>query len=266
MKGWLGLIIGLAGGFATGFAVSHVIERKKFEERIDKELDAMKKAQNRRDHIISEPVPEPIVVRKTDRPMPTKTSLNDPDLKVVTIRDEKDLKDDNDKVSYYKMVKDTYLKSKADKEMEGEVEENSDDSDDESVINIETAEEKLAKIIEANPFHDKPFMITWSAFNDPDDIHYRSDYEHITLDYFLGDNVVAYSDEPHTPLAKEDHVLGNIWRTAFGNYDDYGYDDDMCVYVRNDAMRTDYEIIKDKISYMEYISGVSGKGGADDEH
>ena len=256
-----GGITGVVVGFVGGYAISYFREKKIFEKRVKDEYDAMKARIERLDELKC--TAEAPVEKK---PEPAKESPSEPEKNVTKeissiINDSQEASDKNDATSYFKIVKSLYAKPKIE-----EVEEDDDDEDEDAVLEIETAEEKLTKILEANPYQDKPYMITWDAYHDPDDIHYRGDYQHIELDYFLGDNVIAYSEAPYTPLGKEDDTIGAIWRTAFGNYDDYAYEDDQVVYVRNDKLRTDYAISKDANSYIEFIAGLSGKGGDDNEH
>ena len=135
-------------------------------------------------------------------------------------------------ISYHSIIKDHYNI------------ETDDISDDEDFIKEREIENKPK---------EKPYLIHMDAFTGDDDIHYQSEYSHISLDYFAGDNKVTLMDTNEL-LDNPDKVLGYDWRLHFGD-EKFGYDENT-VYVRNDVRRVDYEIVRDKGYYCQIILGI----------
>lgn len=82
---------------------------------------------------------------------------------------------------------------------------------------------------------DKPYVITPEEFSD-------SDYNSETLTYWA-DGVVTDTDDE--PLSEDqiEELIGKDSLTHFGEYEDDS------VFVRNDNLRTDYEILADTRAY-----------------
>lgn len=72
----------------------------------------------------------------------------------------------------------------------------------------------------------------------------ESEYESITLTYYA-DKVLA--DEDYIVINNPNEVIGDEALNAFGRYEDD------CVYVRDNKLRVDYEIILDTRKYSEVV-------------
>lgn len=70
------------------------------------------------------------------------------------------------------------------------------------------------------------------------------DYDVVTLTYYA-DNVLTYDDD--TLVEDVEHIVGWASLETFGEYEDD------CVYVRNDVLKTEYEICKDLRKYSEVV-------------
>lgn len=96
----------------------------------------------------------------------------------------------------------------------------------------------------ANRTETEPYVITVDEFmqNEPE-------YEQITLTYFAGDD--ALIDDKDQPLEDADRVVGNENMLRFG----HGSRDPKCVYIRNDRLRSDFEIVRSPGKYTEEVLG-----------
>lgn len=88
---------------------------------------------------------------------------------------------------------------------------------------------------------DKPYIITPEEFSD-------SDYNTETLSYWADGVVTDIDDEPLTDDQIED-LIGEDSLSHFGEYEDDS------VFVRNDRLRTDYEILADTRRYGDVYNG-----------
>lgn len=91
---------------------------------------------------------------------------------------------------------------------------------------------------------------------------YQKDYDHVSLDWYAGDCVLAYSNlcevdgvehEMGEIVDKPNFVVGWKWKEHFG--DPELFNDEDCVYVRNEFLKCDFEIIRDAGSYREIVLG-----------
>lgn len=114
----------------------------------------------------------------------------------------------------------------------------------------ETDEEKARIKTEYNSIvqkYDKSGVVTVEQTHPytiaPDEYGEKDDYETVTLSYYA-DGVLAYytTDEIVEDVG---NMVGSDSLTKFGEYEDDA------VFVRNDATRTDYEIIRDPSRYTE---------------
>ena len=85
-----------------------------------------------------------------------------------------------------------------------------------------------------------PYVITPGEFGD-------GEYELETLLYFEKDRILT--DDGYTPIGKPESIVGPDFASHFGDYD---YDQDS-VYVRNDRLKTDYEILRDERKYDDVV-------------
>lgn len=91
---------------------------------------------------------------------------------------------------------------------------------------------------------------------------YQDDYDHVSLDWYAGDCVLAYANlcevdgvehEMGEIVDKPNFVVGWKWKEHFG--DPELFNDEDCVYVRNEFLKCDFEIIRDAGSYREIVLG-----------
>ena len=91
---------------------------------------------------------------------------------------------------------------------------------------------------------------------------YQDDYDHVSLDWYAGDCILSYSH--NCEVNGEEHEMGEIvekpnfvvgwkWKEHFG--DPELFNDEDCVYVRNELLKCDFEIIRDAGKYREIVLG-----------
>lgn len=86
---------------------------------------------------------------------------------------------------------------------------------------------------------EKPYVISPSEFGD-------SDYAILSLTYFLDGTVLNERDKIVTNV---DELIGEDFANHFGDYPE----DPDTVYVRNDKLEIDFEILKDYREYSEIV-------------
>lgn len=94
---------------------------------------------------------------------------------------------------------------------------------------------------------EKPFVVTTQEFFEDDD----DDYSRITITYWEEDDVLA--DEREQTIPDIDALIGHENLKHFGK----GSDDENILYVRNDKIKADFEVVKDPRSYSEVVLGIS---------
>lgn len=107
-----------------------------------------------------------------------------------------------------------------------------------NIIDYSSYSTKSDKIVE-NTEHvniDPPYVIT------PEEFSEFEDYGTISL-YFFRDQILT--DDDYELLEDVDDVIGFESLNHFGEYEDDA------VYVRNDRLKTDYEILRDERTYQE---------------
>lgn len=92
---------------------------------------------------------------------------------------------------------------------------------------------------------DKPYIITHDEY-----FAAEKDYDMVSLTYFETDDTLV--DEQDKPVEDSDKVVGDEHLARFGS----GSKDRNIVYVRNDRLGIDYEIVKSKGSYLEEVLGM----------
>lgn len=85
---------------------------------------------------------------------------------------------------------------------------------------------------------DRPYVISPDDYGDPD-----VGYDTESLDYYEGDGVLT--DSFGEVVENVDELVGEDFATHFGDYERDS------VFVRNDEMEVDYEILRDYRSYSE---------------
>lgn len=92
---------------------------------------------------------------------------------------------------------------------------------------------------------EEPYIISEDEFSME-----RKEYDKVTLGYFTVDDTLC--DENDVPIDDIERVVG---RDALSNFGRYSRNPDI-VYVRNEFLEIDYEIMRDEQSYEEVILGV----------
>lgn len=92
---------------------------------------------------------------------------------------------------------------------------------------------------------DKPYIITHDEY-----FAAEKDYDTQSLTYYENDDTLT--DEHDKPLREIDKLIGEDHLVRFG----HGSKDKSIVYVRNDRLGTDYEIVKSSGSYVEEVLGM----------
>lgn len=134
---------------------------------------------------------------------------------------------------------------------ESSVEDESDDEYSEDEDDLEDDKEKYNEII--NPYRNevnmdekeansvkKPYVISPEEFGEQDG------YETVSLTYF-SDKVLT--DEDNVPIDDPEDIVGSDFAEHFGEYEDDS------VFIRNDEMESDYEILLDLRNYFDIIKG-----------
>lgn len=91
----------------------------------------------------------------------------------------------------------------------------------------------------------EPYVISFEQFCEEND-----KYDKITLTYFAEDDTLSDEDEEIFQDTKA--ILGDDWTSSFGE----GSEDPDVVYVRNNKLQIDYEIVRNHGSYSEIVSGI----------
>lgn len=96
---------------------------------------------------------------------------------------------------------------------------------------------------------DKPYVITHDEFYEAE-----LDYDTITLTYFETDDTLV--NEKDEPIPNIDEMVGDDHLVRFG----HGSKDKNIVYVRNEKLQSDFEIIRSSGSYLEEVLGMPDEG------
>lgn len=89
-------------------------------------------------------------------------------------------------------------------------------------------------------FKDRPYVIT------PEDFGELDDYDTVSLTYYA-DGVLAHDDDTVIKTEDIDEMVGDDFHTHFGEYEDDS------VFVRNDDMGIDFEILLDNRKFSEVV-------------
>lgn len=85
----------------------------------------------------------------------------------------------------------------------------------------------------------RPYIIS------PDELGMKDGYETVSLTYYADKILVDDNDDAiHNP----EYIVGVDWWKHFG---EYGIYEDDCVYVRNDELKCDYEILRDERRFSD---------------
>lgn len=91
---------------------------------------------------------------------------------------------------------------------------------------------------------DEPYIISQEEYQEGE-----LDYAQQTLTYFAEDDVLV--DEKDQPINLIDPVVGEENMTRFG----HGSNDNRIVYIRNDKLSMDFEVVKNEGSYSREVLG-----------
>lgn len=212
-------IISFVAGGAVGTAITFYLSKSYFEKKKDVEISAYKEYYD----------------AKLETPKINKEIINDSESETDDADYESDSKnviEPSDISSEAKAIREA-----ADYLVKTEIEE----------------EEKAYKKKRGKKEKLKPYLITPEAYNGEDEQQYREDYKHLTLDYYEGDDIVCESSTNQV-FGDTGRWLGYIWKNHFGD-EELGYDD-LSVYIRNDEIKVDYEIVRDEGYYSEEVLGI----------
>jgi hypothetical protein len=92
---------------------------------------------------------------------------------------------------------------------------------------------------------EAPYVISFEEFSDNPDHH-----EQTTLTYYAADDTLA--DEKESPIDNVDYVVGEDNLTRFG----HGSNDSSVVYIRNERIDSDFEVIRSEGSYRKEVLGM----------
>lgn len=96
----------------------------------------------------------------------------------------------------------------------------------------------------ANRSEDKPYIISYEEFTAGE-----KDYTQNTLTWYEGDDTLT--DDKDQPIPDSDMVVGDENLQRFG----HGSKDSRIVYVRNDVMELDFEVLKNPGAYAQAVLG-----------
>ena len=113
---------------------------------------------------------------------------------------------------------------------------NDKDKYKEKLSELEYTKEEKKGGLEKMSYYDKPYVIR------PDEFGELDDYDTISLTYYA-DKVLT--DENDEPIDDIDDIVGLDSLETFGEYEDDS------VFVRNDRMRVDYEILLDMRNFSD---------------
>ena len=93
---------------------------------------------------------------------------------------------------------------------------------------------------------DEPYVINFDEFNEGQDT-----FDKTNLTYYQEDDTLV--DERDQPIDNVEYIVGDDNLTKFG----HGSNDHNVVYVRNEKIGTDFEIIRSKGSYQHEVLGLN---------
>ena len=197
--------------FATGIAIGSVVTwkliEKKYEEKIQKEIDSVKEIFSKKGPVVVHTAPE----KKEEN----KESVTEEIRKIYN-----NVISDKGYTNYSE-----FAGTDSDEEAESESE---DDEDDEKPVYAEKDTDM-----------DEPYVIS------PDEFGELENYEKISLTYYA-DDILA--DEFDGLVENVDSIVGLDSLTTFGEYEDDS------VFVRNDKLKCDYEILRDLRRWEDVVN------------
>lgn len=107
------------------------------------------------------------------------------------------------------------------------------------------ANEDIEEPLEEKTDNENPFIISVEEFMEE-----RHDLEKVTLTYYEGDDVLC--DDRDVAILDYEKSIGNDALSKFGELSK----EPNVVYVRNEQLEIDYEIVKDRRSFTEAVLGI----------
>lgn len=102
---------------------------------------------------------------------------------------------------------------------------------------------------EHNIFADRdknnPYVVSYGEYIEDDE-----DYDNVTVTYYEGDDTLADDQEKIIP-----DIEGTIGRNNLGSFGLQSEDDDV-VYIRNERLKVQFEVVKDEREYAQAVMGV----------
>ena len=118
-----------------------------------------------------------------------------------------------------------------------------EDVDDEDSDEPEEEDSEVVNVFEASK-DGTPYIITWEQFSEENE-----HYEKVNLDYYAYDDTLSDTNDAPIP-----DVIGLIGRDALDNFGNGSHEENV-VYVRNDKLALDFEIVRKDTSYSAYVLG-----------
>jgi len=112
---------------------------------------------------------------------------------------------------------------------------------DESNSDLKLPEDFTVEDLEART-EDEPYIITVDEFGDAE-----PGYGNVTVTFFEGDGVLV--DDQETPIRDFDDMIGEKNLEHFGQWSG----DRNVVYIRNERLATNFEVLRSKQSYVEGV-------------
>ena len=132
-------------------------------------------------------------------------------------------------------------------------EEDEEDNDESEHTLVDNGYKKVARryntvepneeVVGPNVSLRKPYIITIEQFSEEE-----PDYEKTTIHYYRADD--TFADEDGESITDSSLVVGDSTASYFWNYEEYTDEPDV-VYIRNDKLETDYEVICLARAYFE---------------
>lgn len=224
---------GFVAGGITGAGVAFLFLKKKFDKRIDEELEKINSEMSKEDVAYFEGETE-VNVDGLDSDSSDESYILK---KYATPKTEK-----IDYKTYHESKVDP---AEAEHPEEEDDEENENETDPESIGVITPENENLMAGYQmtkemAYSKDKKPKIITGDSF--------YNEYPHfdkISLQYYFDDDILA---------TEEDEEIDDVERVLGDTLDKYGFrnNDESVIYVRNLSMGTDYEVFKVRAAFGEY--------------
>lgn len=240
-KSVVGNILLFATGLGAGYAVGYFITKKRMEKVIDSEIQSVKDAYApfRKEGVYATPesAVEALIPEVEEESEAVDQVIDD---------QEYDLEDPN--VVTKNLWRD-YQNPEADEKPEDDGRQVSDEFDTTSqgepqAEPMEDVVEELDIMPPRNP--DKPYLVTVGQFM-TDDIHPD---DKISLLFFEGDDTLM--DDRESVINNVEEMVGEANLHQFG----IGSTDRNAVYIRNEKMQCDFEVIRDLRNYTEVILGI----------